>query len=455
MHGSDTEATPSKVNIAEAAVGEVLDSLTTFRVRWWAPILLGTIMLFDSWDSIAIAYVMPSLVKEWGLGPASSGTLISSGYIGQFLGAMLLGSLAERFGRLPVFTVSVGIMGALALACAFAPNYEVLFAIRLIQGLAIGGAIPVAISYVNELAPTKTRGRYFAIYQWLSMSGYAVASLASTIVIPHLGWRWLFGLGAMPLVLMPLVLMTLPESPRWLARIGRIDAARAALAKLGGTLGAVSAAVSAPVDAGPKIRPAELFSPALRRRTTVIVAIWFLTYFANFGLTTWIPTIYTKVFNVPVADALLYAALPAVLFLVAIPVAGFFMDSTGRRPVAIIGAAAAAIALITLTQYKPSEIGLLVALIATGQVGSSVAAFVIWPYTAESYPTHVRAIGLGVCSSVARGASMLTPVFVGVILQMGASIDLIFGVFGLFALGAMLLWKFATVETARIRLETL
>ncbi len=455
MHGSDSATGPGKINLAEAAVGEVLDSLGTFRVRWWAPVLLGTIMLFDSWDSIAIAYVMPSLVKEWGLGPATSGTLISSGYIGQFLGAMLLGSLAERFGRLPVFTVSVGIMGALALACAFAPNYEILFAIRLVQGLAIGGAIPVAISYVNELAPTQTRGRYFAIYQWLSMAGYAVASLASTVVIPELGWRWLFGLGAMPLVLMPLVLLTLPESPRWLARIGRIDAARAALAKLGGTLGVVPAGDAAPTEIGPKIRPTELFAPALRRRTLVIISIWFLTYFANFGLTTWIPTIYTKVFNVPVADALLYAALPAVLFLVAIPVAGLFMDSKGRRPVAIIGAAAAGVALITLTQYKPSEIGLLVALIATGQVGSSVAAFVIWPYTAESYPTHVRAIGLGVCSSVARGASMLTPVFVGVILQMGASIDLVFGVFGIFAFAVVLLWRFATVETARIRLETL
>ncbi len=455
MIASETEAAPGRVNQAEAGVGAVLDSLTTFRVRWWAPILLGTIMLFDSWDSIAIAYVMPSLVKEWGLGPASSGTLISSGYIGQFLGAMLLGSLAERYGRLPVFTVSVGIMGALALACAFAPNYEVLFAIRLVQGLAIGGAIPVAITYINELAPTKTRGRYFAIYQWLSMSGYAVASLASTVIIPHLGWRWLFGLGAMPLVLMPLVLLTLPESPRWLARIGRIDAARAAIAKLGGTLGSIAQDSDGPAPVGPKIRPSELFSPALRRRTTAILLIWFLTYFANFGLTTWIPTIYTTVFKVPVAEALLYAALPAVLFLVAIPVAGAVMDTTGRRPVAIIGALAAAAALLLLTQYKPSEIGLLVALIATGQVGSSVAAFVIWPYTAESYPTHVRAIGLGVCSSIARGASMLTPIFVGVILAKGASIDLVFGVFGIFALAVALLWKFATVETARIRLETL
>ena len=79
----------------------------------------------------------------------------------------------------------------------------------------------------------------------------------------------------------------------------------------------------------------------------------------------------------------------------------------------------------------------------------------MWPYTAESYPTHVRAVALGMCSSTARATSMLTPLFVGVILNSGGSISLVFGVFSLFALAAMLLWTTGTKETARVRLETL
>src|SRR3982750_5022813 len=95
------------VNPVEAQVGAALDELRTFRARFWAPVILGLIMLFDSWDSIAIAYVMPSMTKEWGIGPAIAGTLISAGYVGQFLGAILLGALAERLGRMPVFTIAI------------------------------------------------------------------------------------------------------------------------------------------------------------------------------------------------------------------------------------------------------------------------------------------------------------------------------------------------------------
>ncbi len=125
-------------------------------------------------------------------------------------------------------------MCALALGCALAHDYTTLLVLRFLQGVMIGGAMPIAITYVNELAPAKIRGRYFGIFQTLAISGFALAALSSAFVIPHLGWRWMFGLGAIPIVLLPLVWMTLPESPRWLVRTGRLDAANKALVKLGG-----------------------------------------------------------------------------------------------------------------------------------------------------------------------------------------------------------------------------
>jgi len=442
----------------EAEVGDTLDRLQTFRARIWAPVLLGLIMMFDSWDSIAIAYVMPSLSKEWGLGPATVGSLISSGYIGQFIGAIALGALAERVGRMPVFVSAVAVMGALAFGCALTPDYRLLFAIRFIQGLAIGGALPVSITYVNELAPTESRGRYFAMFQWLCMSGYAAASISSTFIIPKLGWRWLFGFGAIPLILLPLVLITLPESPRWLARRGRTEAVRRALMKLGGTMISTGVPLEADVQAADQVQPVPvtaLFSPAYRSRTIVILLLWFLTSFATFGLTTWIPSIYVTVFHIPVADALRYAAMPATLFLVATIGIAAFIDTVGRRPFAIFGTGVAAVALAILTFYHPAQRWLLVTLIVTGQLCISMSSLIVWPYTAENYPTNVRAVALGVCSSLARAASMLTPLFVGVILNVGAPISVVFAVFAVFALAAMILWSVATTETARVRLESL
>jgi len=84
-----------------------------------------------------------------------------------------------------------------------------------------------------------------------------------------------------------------------------------------------------------------------------------------------------------------------------------------------------------------------------------MSSLIVWPYTAENYPTNVRAVALGVCSSLARAASMLTPLFVGVILNVGAPISVVFAVFAVFALAAMILWSVATTETARVRLESL
>ncbi|AEG50556.1 major facilitator superfamily MFS_1 [Sphingobium chlorophenolicum L-1] len=442
---------------AEAAVGAALDGITSARLRIVPPLLLGFIMLFDSWDSIAIAYVMPSLTREWHLTPVAAGSLISAGYAGQFVGAILLGSLAERFGRMPVFLASVVWMGSLAIFCALTPDYGTLFALRVVQGVAIGGALPVSITYINEIAPSATRGRYFGIFQFITMAGYAAASFSSTVVIPYLGWRWLFAFGATPLLLLPVVVMLLPESPRWLVRSGRVADAARALRKFGDPTADPQAFHAAGSTAGPAPRlPATvLFSPEFRRRTTVVMLLWFFTSFASFGLTTWLPSIYVSVFHIPVATALRYSATASLLFLVLAPTIALVIDSVGRRPLAIGGSLIATCALLTLGFTLPKDVMILVPLVIAGQLSIFTGSIVLWPYTAETYPTHVRAVALGLSSSLARGASTLTPVVVGAILASGASVAIIFGIFGLCAAGALILWVTATKETARMRLDAI
>ncbi|MGH8261667.1 MAG: MFS transporter, partial [Steroidobacteraceae bacterium] len=184
-------------------VGETLDGPGRWSLRDRAPWVLGALMLFDSWDSVVIAYVAPVLLGQWQLSPARLGVLISAGYLAQFFGAIVFGSLAERFGRLPVMRWLVLIMGLLALACAMAGDYRQLVILRALQGLTIGGALPIAICYINEVAPNATRGRFFGTFQFLMTSGFGLASLAGAVLIPHFGWRIMFALGAAPLVVLP------------------------------------------------------------------------------------------------------------------------------------------------------------------------------------------------------------------------------------------------------------
>ena len=449
----------SEASRVEAAVGTVLDGLDSFKARYWAPVLLGLIMLFDSWDSIAIAYTLPSMSAEWRLSPVIMGLLISAGYCGQFVGAILFGAMAERRGRMPTFLLAMTLMCVLALATAFTPNAGMLLALRLAEGLMIGGALPISVTYINELAPTLTRGRYFALFQWLCMAGYAASSVASTYVIPHWGWRWLFGLGALPIVLLPLAAMTLPESPRWLARKGRLEDANRALARLGGEPARPSEALAAPAPAAQlAAKPPgfdTLFNTTFRTRTIVVALLWFLNAFANFGLTTWVPSIYVTVFHMPVASALRYAAAASLGFLVITPIVGALMDRIGRRPPAILGNFLGAAAMLLLAVWRPSGEALLVTIVVIGQLGTSATALLLWPFTAETYPTNVRAVGVGFASSIARGASMLTPLVAGVILGTGAPIAIVFTTYGLCSLAVFLLWIFRTRETARLTLDSI
>jgi putative MFS transporter len=213
-------------------VGESLDGAGSWSVRSRAPWLLGVLMLFDSWDSVVIAFTLPLLTAAWKLTPLESSWLVSAGYAGQFLGAVVFGSVAERFGRLPILKLLVLVMSLLAVGCAMAQGFSQLLALRALQGIAIGGALPVAISYINEVAPTATRGRYFGTFQFLMTSGFGLAALASAWIIPAFGWPIMFALGAVPVLVLPFTGM-LPESPRWLAGRGRMNDAALSLEKLG------------------------------------------------------------------------------------------------------------------------------------------------------------------------------------------------------------------------------
>src|SRR5689334_19707859 len=272
MPDGSVAETPSR----SSWVGETLDAAGPWSLRSKAPWLIGLLMLFDSWDSTVIAYVLPVLREQWALNAVQSGEVLSSGYAGQFFGALLFGWVAERYGRLPVLRWLVLVMGLLAIGCAMAVNYQQLIVLRALQGLAIGGALPVAICYINEIAPTTTRGRFFGTFQFLMTSGFGLAALTGAWLIPAFGWRSMFAIGAAPLLVLPFTSI-LPESPRWLAGRGRLDEAARSLERLGsGSLPAEEARAPIP-GSGEKVPYAMLFAPDVRKTSIVTALLWFLT----------------------------------------------------------------------------------------------------------------------------------------------------------------------------------
>ena len=445
-------ASPARTQ--QSLIGAMLDAPGAWRRRRLAPVLLGLLMLFDSWDSVMIAFVMPTLSREWQLDPIVMGALMSAGYAGQLIGAIGLGTAAERWGRKPAYAGAVIAMCLLSLLCATAQSVEQLATLRFIQGLAIGGAVPVCASYINEIAPTQTRGRFFSVFQFLMISGYAAAAVASSLIIEQFGWRVMFIIGAAPLLILPFALGMLPESPRWLCRVGRWKDALSSVKRLGGTPEFLSAPSEATAAASPppRSRFSDLFARDVRGLVGILVTLWFLTSLVNFGLTNWVPSIYVSVFNIPIGDALRFSAAAIILVLFVPMLLGALMDRIGRRPLAIAGTLAGGLVLMNLV-FVGSNIPVLVIMVALGHTGIGIGTVILWPYSAEAFPTRIRAMALGLCSAAARTASMLTPVLVGALIATTGSVEPVFGLFGVLGLAVAAIWIFATRETAGTRID--
>src|SRR4029077_10683982 len=172
---------------------------------------------FDAFDALAIAFVLPVLVPMWKLAGPLIGLLFSAGYVGELGGGRFFAAIAERYGRIPAITWSILIFAVMSLACAFTWDYNSLVAARTVQGFGLGGEVPVAATYISELARAKGRGRFVLLYELVFPVGLVSAVLVGSWVVPRFGWQWMFVIGALPAFVAMVLQRLLPESPRWLA----------------------------------------------------------------------------------------------------------------------------------------------------------------------------------------------------------------------------------------------
>ena len=246
----------------------------------------------------------------------------------------------------------------------------------------------------------------------------------------------------------------LPESPRWLARSGNLAAINRALAKLGGKpLDASFAGAESGHVTQQKIPVSALFIGDYRSRTIVVVLLWFTTTFISLGLTGWVPTIYTTVYHYPIGEALHFTAIFSILYILGMPLTFFLIDWYGRRRPAIVMMAVSAIALTILGLTPQPPTLLLVSMVIAGHWSCGQVTVILWPYSAEIYPTRMRALAVGFVSSFARGASMITPMIVGLVIAETGSIKPMFLVFGVSAAIGFLLWLKASRETVGVSLD--
>src|SRR5215510_6982757 len=225
---ADTAAEFSGVRGADAVVARIERlPLSAWQIK--ARIIVGTATFFDAFDALAIAAVLPAIVPLWKLTPPQIGLIISAGFAGQLVGALLFGWVSERYGRMTAMVWSIAVFAVMSLVCAVAWDFNSLLVFRMIQGIGLGGEVPVAAAYINEITRAQGRGRFVLLYELVFPIGLVGASLAGLWIVPHLGWQYMFVIGALPALLALALRSLLPESPRWLAVHGRNAEAEAAM----------------------------------------------------------------------------------------------------------------------------------------------------------------------------------------------------------------------------------
>jgi len=446
---------------SRSTVDDIVARLERLPTSWWqvkARIIVGVATFFDAFDALAIASVLPVLVPLWKLTPPQIGLMISAGFAGQLIGALLFGFIAERYGRMLAMIGSIALFAVMSLVCAFAWDYNSLLIFRVIQGIGLGGEVPVAAVFISELAKAHGRGRFVLLYELVFPIGLSAAALAGLWVVPHLGWQWMFVIGALPAFLALALRSLLPESPRWLAVHGRNAEAEAAMTLIEReTQKAIGKPLPAPQPVVATLtKPAswsDLFGPLYLRRTLVVWVIWFAAYFVNYGLSAWLPTIYRTVFQLPLDVSLRYGLITQMVGLIGTAICAFSIDHVGRRPWFAVSFVAAALALFALKLYPTPSAEQVLICVTISYFFLSTINIGVYLYTPELYPTRVRALGVGTATAWLRFASMVGPTVVGMIIgarltpAQAPDVPTVFLAFGAVAAVAAIITGLFAVET--------
>jgi MFS transporter, putative metabolite:H+ symporter len=433
--------------------------------RWHlrARLVVGSATFFDAFDALSLAFVLPVLVRLWNITPTEIGWLIATGYLGQFVGALVFGVLAERHGRVRSVAGATALMSVMSIACAFAGNFATLITLRLIQGVGVGGEMPVAAVYINELSKARGRGRFFLLYELIFPVGLMMTGQIGAVLVPSLGWQVMFLIGGIPGLAITALLLRLPESPRWLIGKGRLADADSVIRKIEASapgLGARDSGFESRVASESRTpnpesrsRATELLEPAYRGRTVNVWVLWAAAYFITNGLNNWMPTLYSSVYHLSLAQALRAGTLNNIAQVVILIVCAFAIDRIGRRRWTVAGFVAGAALLAFLGTFAAHSVVSVITLvtISYGIVGSVNA--VLYLYTPEIYPTRMRAIGTGAATCWLRLASAAGPVLVGYLVAASgtAAVFMMFAAAGVIGAAAGL----GMLETRNRRLEEL
>ncbi len=379
------------------------------RVLAWCFIIL----VLDGYDLAVAGTALPSIMAQMGIEPAHAGFMVSSALFGMMFGAIGLGLLADRFGRRIALAICVFLFSVFTAAAGLAADPVTFAAMRFMAGLGIGGAIPIAAAQMTEFAPKKTRGMMVT----LMCCGYAVGNILAALLgkqlIEAYGWQWVFFAAALPVLLIPFILSSMPESMAFMLARGDDAGVRRTLGLIrpdqsfapDQRFATAGAKVSAPVAA--------LFKEG-RGFSTVMFWIAYVTcLFMLYALSSWLVKLLALA-GFSLGSALTFLLIYNVGAIAGAVGGGWLSDRFNIKWVLAFFFLSAGVSL-TMLGYGVGPLWLIVALVGASTLGTQILAYA---YVGQYYPTAIKGTGLGFASGVGRIGAMMAPIVIGIIVGM-------------------------------------
>ncbi len=370
------------------------------------------ILIIDGYDLAVVGAALPSIMKEMGIDATSAGIMAGSALLGTMLGAIFLGTLADRIGRPRMIAVCVALF-SLFTAAAGLTHEPVSFSIaRFIAGLGIGGVLPIVTAQMGEFAPSNLRTRLVTlVFAGYSVGGILVA-LSAKQLIEGYGWQWVFYVAGLPVLLIPLILKTMPQSLSFLVKKGDQRQLRAMAARIApGQAHAMDTIYGgSPTD---KVRSAPIRSLFEEGRGLSTVMIWvaFMTgLFMVYALNSWLTKLMAMA-GYSLGSALNFVIVFNVGAIVGAIGGGLLSDKFSIKHVLIGFYAAGALSLTALAYTKSTELLFLaVFIVGASTLGTQLLAYA---YAGDFYSPATRSTGVGFASGVGRIGAIVAPVLIG------------------------------------------
>jgi putative MFS transporter len=360
----------------------------------------------DGYILSIIGVAMIQITPQFNLSASEQGLVGAAALGGIFFGAFLGGWLTDKFGRHLLFTVDLIALVVCSVLQAFVHDAFWLIVLRLLIGFAVGADYPIATSLLAEFTPSRWRGPLLGAFVTMWFVGAAAAYIVGQFLLTFEdGWRWMLASAAVPGLIIVLLRIGTPESPRWLAKVGRDEEANKVLAKVYGPN--VSLA-DLPEESGKNVSVGELLKSGYGKRMAFITIFWTCSIVPLFAVYAFGPAILGAL-KLGADLAHVGSAAITVMFLVGCLIAVALVNRMGRRPLIIHSFLWSGLALLGLGLFPESDPWIILALFAAYAVFIGGTQIMQWVYPNELFPTEVRGSAVGLASSLSRiGAAVGT-----------------------------------------------